>query len=297
MRHLLAATLAALIWLIVVPRAQQGEVTGDLVLLDVVVTDARGRPVPDLRVDDFSVKEDGREVGLKTFTAVNGETDDVPRTLVLLLDDLGVPRAGTPVVQLIARSIVDRLRASDEVAVVRLSNASDEAFGDRILARERIDTYRGSSEPYVDPFAPQDMLRRFAGIAEQIESFETKRKVAVCIGSPFVCNTNEPARGSRTHWSLWVAALSGAAKVNLATYSIVPGRVRFRSGGLPEFTGGRVFAGASDFNTVLDQMLREASQYYLLGYWPQSAVRDLHRIEVKIARKGYKATFRKRRGI
>ena len=271
------------------------EATGDLVLLDVVVTNDRGEAVGDLTAADFSVKEDGRLVDIKTFAAVSGQADDDPHSLVLLLDDLAVPRSGSSVMQLIARAIVDRVPARDEVAVVRLSQPSDEAFGDRILARERIAAFRGSTEPYVDPFAPQEMLRRFAAVSEQIASLETSRKTVVCIGAPIICNTIEPSRNQRAHRALWVSALGAASRANVAAYAIIPGRVRFRSGGLPEYTGGRLFAGASSFETVLNQILQDTRQYYMLGYWPSGQSRELHEIEVKVSKKGAKPLFRKRR--
>jgi VWFA-related protein len=294
MRPLCAAVLVSVAcWL--ASLAAQPEETGDLVLLDVVVTDERGGAVPGLTAADFTVKEDGRAVDIKTFAAVNGQDDDNPRSLVLLMDDLAVPRSGTPVMQLIARNIVDRVPARDEVAVVRLSQPSDEAFGDRILAAERIAAFRGSMEPYVDPLAAQDMLRRFAAVSEQITSLETARKTVICIGAPIICNTIEPSRNSKAHWALWVAALGAASRANVATYAIIPGRVRFRSGGLPEYTGGRLFAGASTFDTLLNQILQDARHYYLLGYWPSGQRRELHEVEVKLSKKGLKPTFRKRR--
>lgn len=294
MRHFYAAVLVSIAcWF--VSLAAQPEETGDLVLLDVVVTDQRGEAVRDLTAADFSVKEDGRVVDIKTFAAVDGRVDDEPRSLVLLMDDLAVPRSGSAVMQLIARAIVARVPPRDEIAVVRLSHPSDEAFGDRILAAERIAEFRGSVDPYVDPFAPQDMLRRFAAVSEQIASLETTRKTVICIGAPIICNTIEPSRHSRAHWALWVSALGAASRANVAAYAIIPSRVRFRSGGLPEYTGGRLFAGASSFDAVLNQIFQDARQYYMLGYWPSGRSRELHEIEVKVSKKGLKPTFRKRR--
>lgn len=294
MRHPWAAALAAVCCLVAAPRAQPAS-DGDLVLLDVVVTDSRGRFVPDLERGDFIVRENGRTVDVKTFTAANDDTGS-HRSVVLLLDDMAVPRSGTGVVQAIASAIVARLEPLDDIAVVRLSHPEDDAFGDRILARDRIDAYRGLSEPYMDPGAPRDMLRRLVAITEQVDSLETQRKIAICVGAPIICNTTEPSRSTRDHWALWTAAIAGAARTNLSLYALIPGRVRFRSGGLPEYTGGRLFAGASDFNLALTQILQDASQYYVLGYWPEGPARDLRRIEVKTARKGLKVVARKRRG-
>jgi hypothetical protein len=88
------------------PRAsdQQSSSTGDLVDLDVVALDRDGRPVTDLRASDFEIKDDGQRVEVKTFDFVtsDGLTPDGARSVVLLLDDSGVPMGGTVVVRAIA---------------------------------------------------------------------------------------------------------------------------------------------------------------------------------------------------
>ncbi len=128
--------------------------TGDLVELDVVALDRNDQPVTDLRQDEFTVKEDGRLVELKTFTAVTalGSTQpDDGRVVVLLMDDIGVPISGTSPMQQIAPVVLSPLGDGDEVSVVRLSSRSDEAFGDVGTARDRIDGYRGGAVPFSLP--------------------------------------------------------------------------------------------------------------------------------------------------
>ena len=86
-------------------RQNQAAASADLVELDVVVLDHDDRPVTDLRQEDFKIKEDGHAVELKTFAAVKAlgttEPDDA-RSVVLLMDDIGVPVTGTSPMQQIA---------------------------------------------------------------------------------------------------------------------------------------------------------------------------------------------------
>ena len=48
--------------------ARQGAPSVDLVEVDVVVVDGKDQPITSLQRDDFTVKEDGRIVDVKTFS-------------------------------------------------------------------------------------------------------------------------------------------------------------------------------------------------------------------------------------
>ena len=74
----------------------------------------------------------------------------MPRSIVLLLDDVGVPASGSLVVQKIARSFVRSAAPRDDVAVVRLRNRNDEPFGDRPAAEFRIAEYQANSMAFSD---------------------------------------------------------------------------------------------------------------------------------------------------
>ena len=272
----------------------------DLVELDVVVVDREDRPVTGLERGDFSVKEDGKTVDLKTFTAVSGAGSDAPpRQLALLLDDSSVPQGGTLVVQAMARAILSRMRTSDEITVVRLNSERDEPFGDLQTAVQRIDDYRGRIVPFQSQDTSERVLRVLGGIARQFQAVESRRKVIVCIGGPNVCNLLEPVpHGSTPLWPLWVDMLSSAARANMAIYAVLPVRpgaiIRF-SNGIVDHTGGSGFFNTSKFEAFVDGLWRDAGDYYLLGYWPASSKRDLHSIDVKVARRDVRVRTRRTR--
>jgi VWFA-related protein len=268
--------------------------SADLVELDVVVLDRSDRPVTDLRREDFTIKEDGRVVDVKTFskvTALGSSSPDDGRLVTLLMDDIGVPVTGTSPMQQIAPVVLSPLGDGDDIAVVRLSSRSDEAFGDIRTARERIDGYRGGAVPFSRRDTPETMLKAVAKISRQLESLDHRRKVILCLGLPSVCDVSEPPLGGTdVMWPAWVAAIGAAARANVSVYCVDPtgarGGLNVSDNGLVQQTGGRVFAHENDFAIAAQAIWREAGHYYLLGYWPSASKRDLREIEVKVARKG-----------
>ena len=69
-----------------------------------------------------------------------------------------------------------------------------------------------------------------------------------------------------------------------------------RGGGLVDLTGGEVLATMYDVGPAIDRILRDAESYYMLGYWPTGQSRELHSIDVKVARRGANAHARHKRG-
>lgn len=270
---------------------------GDLVELDVLVLDHDNRPVRDLRQSEFSIREDGRPAEIKTFTPA-GPSDD-GRQLVILLDDASVPMNGTPIIQAMAHAVLLRKKPEDEVTVVRLSNDRDEPFGDDETALARIADYHAGASPFNNRATPERSLRVVASIARSLEGEQHRRKALVCIGGPRVCNVLEPyPRGYSDLWKPWVAAIAAAGRANLAVYAVMPvmpGTPVMLSGGLADVTGGDGFSNATNFERFVSDIWVHANSYYLLGYWPGPAKRDVHSIEVKVARKGLKVRTRRYR--
>ena len=278
----------------------QGQGQGDLVELDVAVVDRDNKPVAGLTQADFQVKEDGRQVEVKTFDAISDATAEFsPRQLVLLLDDT-VPMMGTPVVQALAQAVLSRSRPGDDVTVVRLHNDRDEPFGDVETAIARIDAYRAGAVPIQAVGTAERMLRVLTRISRQLEAVEHRRKLIVCIGGPNVCNVLEPRpRGYNVLWSQWVEAIAAMARANAVVYAVMPirpGSSIMLAGGIAETTGGDAFLNTAKFETFLEELWREASQYYFLGYWPAKSKGEIREVEVKVARKGVHVRVRRQRG-
>jgi hypothetical protein len=297
------AGVASLLLLVTVHAAQRRALSPslDLVELDVAVVDRRDRPVTGLTAQDFAVEEDGSAVEIKTFTEVQAATvsdRDNIRSVVLLLDDVAVPASGTQAMQTIANAFMKSVAPYDEFSVIRLHNQADEPFGDRIVAQSRIAQFQAASFPFVDVNTISETLTRVANVSRALEGDEHRRKAVVCVGAPVVCNLDEPTSSSVRpgHWSSWVDAVSAAAKANVAVFGIIPRRTILRGGGLADLTGGEVFAMMYDIGPAIDRILRDAGSYYLLGYWPSGKSREIHSIDVKVARRELKVHARRRRG-
>ena len=276
--------------------------SADLVELDVLALDRDGVAVTDLRREDFEIKDDGHVVEVKTFTPPLPAADASRsgRQMVLLLDDSSVPMSGTAVVQGMAQVILSRQERGDEVTVVRLNNEHDEPFGDLATALTRILQYHAAAVPFQNLGTGERALKVVAAVSRQLEAVDHQRKIIACIGGPRVCNVLEPQpQGYSVLWPAWVQAVTAAARANVAVYAVMPlpaGSLLRLPGGLVQATGGDGFANAMKFEQFVDNLWREATDYYLLGYWPSPSKHDLHAIDVKVKRKGVQVRARHTRG-
>src|SRR4051812_1270213 len=85
--------------------------------LDVAVVDRDGRPISDLQPNELQVTDDGRRVEITSFSRVSALGNDPAsaRTIAIILDDAGVPMAGTPAIQTLASMVVSGLKPADNV--------------------------------------------------------------------------------------------------------------------------------------------------------------------------------------
>jgi hypothetical protein len=271
-----------------------------LVELDVSVTDKNGI-VTDLRQDEFQVQDDGKKVELKAFTSVlaRGSTAQGDgRDVVIVLDDAGVPMAGTQPMQQIASLFVGGARPGDSVSVVRLHKTDDEVSKDRQLALSRIAAFQSGAIPFFAGETTEDMLRLVTKLSNHwAETLPHRRKAIVCIGSPAVCLPDErESTAPRDLYSTWVDALTATARGNVVAYAAIPSRFILGGGGLVERTGGQAFGGTSNFGPAVDQVYADLSQYYLLGYEPAPSKKELRAVTVRVSRKGVTVHTRNKRG-
>jgi len=293
-----AATLTATLAAFLTSSSSAQFQTVDLVDVDVVVTDDDGKPVTGLKKDDFDVREDGKPVELKTFVSLATSEDmSVPRSMVILLDDVTMPTETVSAVKALATYLALQARPIDDLSVIRFRNQDDEPFGDRRAALARIQQYQGAPLKYAPAGAPEDVLRLIASVSKKLESTGRRRKILVCIGAPRICAVREPGRfAGGWFYGDWTTAISIAARANLSMYSVLAAPARFSGDGIVEATGGLIFRNASDFRPLLDRIWQDAGHHYLLGYWPPSSSKDVHTISVKVPRKDVHVLSRRQRG-
>lgn len=89
-----------------------------LVSVPAVVTDAAGRPLSDLKPENFRIIEDGQPQ-----TIANFGTTQTPFEIALLLDTSGSTRDDVALIRSAANSFIDALRPGDRVGIVAFNTA------------------------------------------------------------------------------------------------------------------------------------------------------------------------------
>lgn len=200
------------------PRKNQDEVVRisvTLVQVDVAVTDGKGRPVPDLKAEDFEVYEDGRRQQITNFSHVSPRPASPPaaapvkkpteqnvpapparlrpnqidRTIALVVDDLTLTVESSPFVRQALKKFVDeQMQPGDLVAIIRTGagmGALQMFTADkRILyaAIERVRWSPSSNTLYTfapvtnDAENPNSMLARILHQEANVSQLDPKRK-------------------------------------------------------------------------------------------------------------------------
>jgi VWFA-related protein len=170
----------------------------NLVQVDAVVTDSRGRRVTDLPSSAFEILQDGKPQAITNFAYVSNKPEaagtasarlaakpkpvkgeipppppvlrptDVRRTLALVVDDLGLAGENVPQVRSAIRNFVDeQMRPGDLVAIVRTGagmGALQQFTTDKRLLYAALDRVKyGESRVGVSSFAPLGSGVRGAG--------------------------------------------------------------------------------------------------------------------------------------
>ena len=130
----------------------------ELVDVPVVVTDRAGKPVLNLKQNNFTVFEDGKTQEVTDFAATTA-----PFEVALLLDTSGSTRSDLVLIQRAAQSFIDSLRPGDRVSIIAFKTTDDGqrkmATSDLVVtltdnrpalksALERVSTSNGT--PYYD---------------------------------------------------------------------------------------------------------------------------------------------------
>ena len=92
-----------------------------LVPVPVVVRDRAGRPVPNLRAENFVLYEDDRPQRITNFS-----TSDAPFEVALLLDTSGSTRADLGLIRRAANLFIEQLRKGDRVAIVSFKTVDED---------------------------------------------------------------------------------------------------------------------------------------------------------------------------
>lgn len=160
----------------------------ELVEVDVVAVDGEGRPVRDLRREEFEVYEEGERRDIVSFVMVDGPPAEAGspawvdvstnagvergRLLVVVLDDVNTSREATEAVRTTARELLARLGSTDRVAVVWTS--LDKAGARELTTThgallEAIEQFRGELRP-IARRAASSLVGAPGAATEQVET-------------------------------------------------------------------------------------------------------------------------------
>ena len=110
-----------------------------LVSVPAVVTDASGRPLSNLKAENFRIIEDGQ-----VQTIANFGTTETPFEIALLLDTSGSTRDDVALIRSAANSFIEALRPGDRVGVVSFNQQA--GFGNPAAAVEVLAPLTGDRE-------------------------------------------------------------------------------------------------------------------------------------------------------
>jgi Ca-activated chloride channel family protein len=261
--------------------------------LTVTVQDAAGRLVPDLKMEDFEVSENGRPQKIQLFgrAVEQGQEDRLALDVGLLLDTSGSMITQLKLSQAAAVSFLESIpRAHDLLAIffdsdIRVSHYSSE--NQQGLFDQIANAKAGGNTALYDAISVY--LSRVQD--------STGRKVLVLFtdGEDYGSALSLPQ-------TLELLRASGAVAYPIAfTGGFAPGstrgiQARLALAQMADQTGGRVFIPRTfrDLGPIYDRILSELRAQYVLGYVSDDASHDgrFRRLKVEVSGKGLRVRHR-----
>jgi Ca-activated chloride channel family protein len=301
---LLRRTLWALV-LAALPATAFGQVLsfparGDLVVFSATAVDKKGRPVTDLKSQDFRIYEEGRPQPISRF---HGGLE-LPARVLLLVDGSGSMDEELKVtsVRFAAERILDVLSGEDQVA---LAGFDSRYWGVVAFTHDREAVRRGLVT--VEPFGSTALHDALDKAARDIASHgEGRRAVVVITDGIDTASEKTPEEVLQRSRALDVPiyAISVVSRLDDPESSLYLGRKNRGAGATggemleryANLSGGAAFL-ISDYAGLRKAALRIAAELkhqYRLGYDPPPGPARFRRVEVRTTRRG--VTVRTRSG-
>ena len=260
-------------------------ITTNLVQTDVVVTDKNEQIIPDLKLEDFEIYDNGKKQDLKFMEFVSVDTGrrsegtrpsslpnsmdqtgpgllakDLKRVVAFVIDDLTMEIVDLPVIRKMLLNFVDnKMKDGDLVAIVRVVGGKgllQQFTTDRQLLRRAIAAIRIVAHPLGTSETPDDpKLNAFAQLAQVVnpENPTTADPLAEQPDTPEIFSSNDDT-------IRYFRGLSVITTANFVINSLreIPGRKNLVmiTGGIPIFEIGR--ADNSDITRLLQQLTNNA---------------------------------------
>jgi VWFA-related protein len=271
--------------------------------VDLVATTSDGRPVDGLAADDLEVRIGAYRLPVESLRHVTPGDDDASRHLVLLLDDVTLPAQEAPRVREIAKRLVDRMAPADRMSIATFNGELMEATGERARLMQRLDRYNGLTAGVITvDRVGRYFLELLTQLCRRVPE-GTPRPIVVALGAGWVFDTPIPPPdvGPPVREE-WTGALRAMAQAHATLYVIDPVGVgpraaSRRDGGFARETGGLAYINTNDFAGAVEQVMRDAVDYYAirLADPPIGRMADLRPLEVTSRRRD--VTLRARRWL
>jgi VWFA-related protein len=252
----------------------------DLVPIDVVVTDAKGRLVRNLKKVDFKLYEDGVERPIASFNVEKIAGAPRPVAIVFALD-LSGSMTPAEIQRVIAamREFSQRLAGHPAVFGVMTFGMQVKTLQSLTADREKLERAfdRLAQEPNGMSTHAYDaiddavrMLARHAPLKRQNQL--VKRAVVVITDGFPVGDIVSPEtvieRANAADTSIYVVTMPSYSQV-LATVKLTPLPTPLDVSGLAEKTGGRsIYANEDDLGPLFRAIAEEVALAYVLGFYP-----------------------------
>jgi len=280
-------------------RAQDDDVVRvdtDLVVLNVTVLDKEGQYVPGLKLADFKVFEEGREVPVKLISSFGAH--ESPFASVILLDTSGSMESRMTLGRSAAIRFLDGLRAEDVAAVYNF-DYKIEQVQDFSSARDLA--------PMAFGLRAKGMTALYDAIIRAAETLGTRQEArkAIVILSDGIDTQSRASSGKALD-----AALAVSANIYAVDMSATEGastrsqQSALMLKGFAEKTGGRFIAtpGGPALRDAFASIAQELGHQYTIAFRPTNQAHDgrWRSLEVKLSRpeltvrtrKGYRAPKR-----
>jgi Ca-activated chloride channel family protein len=268
----------------------------DLVSVDVTVTDADGRPVRNLRKEDFKLYSDGVEQSLSFFGMERRAGEPRPLAVVFALDISG---SMTP-------EEMERLRVALQAFSTQLANHSAVyavmAFGMSVKTVQRFTSEAQKLDRAFERIAREpnglsthtydavdDAIRMLVRQAPRTRQRRLIKRAVLVVTDGFPVGDTVSAqtvieRANTADVSVYVITLPSFSRVMPASTQ-APLPTPLDVSGLAEMTGGRnLYANEKDYGPLFRALAEEVSSAYVLAFYPPKEKRrdgQLHTIRVE----------------
>ena len=285
----------------VFPKEQEPEdvlrIDTDLVSVDVTAIDAEGRPVKNLRQEDFKLFSDGVEQPISFFQIEKRQGETRPLAVVFALDVSGSMTADEIVrLRHALQSFSSHLSQHPAVYAVMAFGmhvktiqkfTSNPKKLDESLERIQRDAPSGLSTHTYD--AVDDAIRMLVRSAPRTREKRLMKRAVLVVTDGFpVGDTVSPKtvieRANAADVSVFVVTVPSYTRV-MASSNQTPLPTPLDVSGLAELTGGRnVYANEKDYGPLFRALAEEVSSAYVLAFYPPEEKRrdgQVHTIRVE----------------